>query len=119
MATSFQGAPGPSGQAGLQRAPVQPVGGNYATPELVLTRSEQPSQERVISNQIRKLTVRLLADTFDLRVNHLPGDTRTLLKRSWNSIRYDHIPLTDHQPDQLVGVVCDEGNGCRFVGAFR
>lgn len=70
MSTSYQGASGPSGHAGLQPAPGQPVNGNHAIPGPVLTRLEQPSQERLTSNQIRKLTVRPFVERFNLRVKH-------------------------------------------------
>ena len=70
MSTYYQGASGPSGHAGLQPAPGQPVNGNHAIPGPVLTRLEQPSQERLTSNQIRKLTVRPLIERFNLRVKH-------------------------------------------------
>ena len=57
MATSSQGASGPSGFAGLLRTSVQPVSENPTVSGSVLTRLEQPLQERLISNEIRKLTV--------------------------------------------------------------
>ena len=57
-------------------------------PRLVLTWLEQPSQERLIFNQIKKLTVSLFVDTFDLGVNKPSGDTRT---RSRNMTRYGSI----------------------------
>jgi hypothetical protein len=102
MATSYQGASGPSGHAGLQPVPVQLVSGNHAALEPVLTRLQQPSQEQLILNQIRKLTVSLLVDMFDLRIDNLPGDTSALSKRPWNCTRYDPIPLTKYPPDRSV-----------------
>ena len=106
MSTSYQGAPDPSGHAGFQRVPVQPVGQYHAAPVLTLTRFEQPSQERLVSNQIRKLTVRLLIGVLDLMINELPGDTRMCF---WNSTRYDPAHPTAFTPDQSVGVVRDKG----------
>jgi hypothetical protein len=108
MATSYQGASGPSGYAGLQHVPIRPVSGNHTAPEPVLTRLQQPSQEQLILNELRKLTVRLLIDVFDLRVNNLPGDTSTLLKCPLNCTRYDPVPLTGYPPDRSAGVACDK-----------
>ena len=114
MSTSYNGASGPSGHAGLlQFAPEPPVSRNHATPGLVLTSLEQPSQERLVFDQIKKLTVSLSVDTFNLRVNKLSGDTRT---RSRNMTRYDPVPPPKYRPDRSVGVVCDEGNACFFAG---
>ena len=71
MSTPFQGASGPSGRAGLGTALGQPtVGGNHAAPKPVLISLQQVPQEP-ISLQLRKLTVRLLADVFNLGLtNH-------------------------------------------------
>ena len=91
MATSSQGASGPSGCAGLLRTSVQPVSGSRPVSGSVLTRFEQPPQERLILNEIRKLTVRLLLDTFRLRVDRPHDDARM---HSWNSTGYDPVPLT-------------------------
>ena len=86
------------------------MSGDHATSEPVLIRLEQLSQERLTSNQIRKLTVRLLVDMFGLVTNGLSGDIRNLLKRSWNSsTRYDPVPLTECPSDWSIGVVRDEG----------
>ena len=82
---------------------------------LILTWFEQPSRERLIFDQIKKLTVSLFVDTFDFRVNKPSGDTR---KRSWNMTRYNHIPPTKYWLNRSVGVVCDERNGCDFVGTL-
>jgi hypothetical protein len=82
MSTSFQGASGSNGPTGLLSGLRQPVSGNRAAPQPVLTRLEQILQEQSISNQIRKLTVRVLVNVLGLGANKLPGDTSTLLKRS-------------------------------------
>jgi len=74
MSTSYQGASNPNGYAGLQPALIQPVSGSHGVPELMLTQLEQPSQEQLVLNQMRKLTVRLLAHVFDLMVRNLLGD---------------------------------------------
>ena len=92
MATSSQGAPGPTGHAGLLRTSVQPVSRSFAVSGSTLTRFEQSSQERLILNEIRKLTVRSLLGALHLRVNQLHDDTRT---HSWNSTGYDPVPLTE------------------------
>ena len=120
MFTSHQGASGPSGYAGSGPAPVQPVSGDHATTEPVLIRLEQLSQERLSSNQIRKLTVRSFVDMFGLRANGLSGDIRNLSKRSWNSsTRYDPVPLTECPSDWSIGVVRDEGKDRYVVGTLR
>ena len=72
MSTSFRGAPGSSGHAGLRSGPGQPVSRNHTTPGPVLTRLGQPSQEQLLSSQIRKLTVRLLTNVFDSIVHDAP-----------------------------------------------
>ena len=72
MATSFQGASGLGGQTRLYPSLVRPVSGNHAAPEPVLTRLEQISQEEPISNQIWKLTVRLLVNALDPSVDDTP-----------------------------------------------
>ena len=74
MSTSYQAAAGPSGRAGLQLASVQPMSGNWeAAPKPVLTRRlEQLPQERLISNQMKKLTVRSLVYSFEPNVNKPP-----------------------------------------------
>lgn len=88
MPTPNRAASSPSaGHAGLQPVPVQPVSKDSAAREPTLTRLEQPSQERLVFDRLRRLTVRLLVDTFSLRVNELFGDTRIPLKRFWNSTR--------------------------------
>lgn len=69
-----------------------------------------------MSAQIKKLTVRLLVDVFDIRVNKLSGDTRT---HSWNSTRYDPVHLTEYPPDQSVGVVRNKRKDRLFVGTVR
>jgi len=119
MSTPFEGASGPSGHAGLRPALRQPVRGNHATPVPVLTWLEQAPPEQSISYQIRKLTVRLLVDVFDLRTDKLLGDTSTLLKRYCHTMRYDPVPLTKYPPDRSEGVICDEGKDRRFVGTVR
>ena len=101
MAYSYQGASNSGGSAGLPPALIQPVGGKHAVPQLALTRLEQPSQEQLLLNQMRKLTVRLLVGTFDRWVNKLPGDTRSLLKHPWNCRRYDPILPMRCPPDRL------------------
>ena len=118
MSATYQGASGPSGHAGLRAALGPPVSGSHAAPKPVLTRLEQPSQERLVSNQIRKLTVRFLVDMFDLVANKIPGGTRTLLKCSWNSIRFDSVPLTNYPSESSIGVVSDERNDRHFVGTL-
>ena len=116
MAASYQGASGPSGYVGLLPPPGQPAGRNHATPGPALTRFEQPSQERLAFNQIRKLTVRLVLDMLDLMIDEPSGDTRT---RSWNMTRCDPILPTKYLLNPPVGVVCDKGNDCCLVGAPR
>ena len=82
MASSYQGASNPGGYVGLQPAFAQKVSGNRVAVELALTQPEQqPAQQQLLPNQMRKLTVRLLVDTLVLRVNNSPGDASTLLKR--------------------------------------
>jgi len=66
MSTSLQGALGPSGHAGSFSGLAQPVSGNHVEPSQVLIGLEQISQEQSISNQIRKLTVRLLIGVSNL-----------------------------------------------------
>ena len=74
MSTPFQGASGPSGQAGLRPAFGQPaVSRNHTAPEPVLTELQQMSPEQSISYQLRRLVVRLLTDIFDVRANDMPG----------------------------------------------
>ena len=58
---------------GLRPAPRQPVSGNHATPGPVLIRIGMLAAiarmlNILVSDQIRKLAVRLLIDMFDLRV---------------------------------------------------
>ena len=68
MSASYRGASGPSGHAGLQPAPRQPVSGIHIAQEPVLILLEQPSQEQLLLDQFRKLTVRLLNDILEPRV---------------------------------------------------
>ena len=120
MSTSYQGTSGPSGYAGSGPAPIQPVSGNHATTEPALIRLEQLSQERLTSNQISKLTVRLLVGMFGLGTNGPPGDARITLKSFWNSnTRYNPVPLTECPSDWSIGVVCDEGKDRHRAGAPR
>ena len=63
MATSSRGVSGPSGRVGPQPAPAQIPGGGHPTREPAYT---QTSPEQSTANQIRKLTVRLLTDSFNL-----------------------------------------------------
>jgi len=91
MAYSYQGTSNSGGSVRLPPVLAQPVSEKYALPQLALTLSEQPLQERLLGNQVRKLTVRLLASMLDHRVNKLPGDTRTLSKHPWNCRRYDPV----------------------------
>ena len=58
-------------------------------PRPTLTRFGQPSQERLILDQMRKLTVRLLVDVSHPRIDKSSVDTRTC---SRNSARYDPVP---------------------------
>ena len=107
MATSSQGASGPSGHAGLLHTSVQPVSGSRPVSGSVLTQFEQPSQERLISNEIRKLTVSFSSmrstSTFTDRLmiqGRIPGTahgtTLSLCRR-------------EYPPDRLIGVVRDKG----------
>ena len=68
MSNLFQGASGPSGHAGFGTAPGQlTVGANHAAPKPVVISLQQiPPKDQPISLQLRKLTVRLLADVFNL-----------------------------------------------------
>ena len=67
MSTSFQGASGPSGHAGFGTALGKlAVSGSYVAPEQTLISLQQIPPEQPISHQLRKLTVRLLADVFSL-----------------------------------------------------
>ena len=118
MSTSYQGASGPSGYGGLRPAPIQPVSKNYAKPELVLTQSDQVSQEQLMSNQIRKLTVRPLVDVSNLRVNKFVGDTRTPSRCYWNSTTYGPMLPTKYLPNRSVGIICDEGKNRCLVGTL-
>jgi hypothetical protein len=84
MSSLSQGTAGPSGRTGLQHSPMQLLGGNYAAPTVpTSTGLEQTSPEQSISNQIRKLTVGMLIDFFDLaQADNLPGDLSAPSKRS-------------------------------------
>ena len=120
MFTSYHGTSGPSGSAGSGPTPAQPVSGNHAATEPALIRLEQLSHERLTSNQIKKLTVRLLVDMFGLRINGPPGNARIPSKSSWNSsTRYDPVLLTECPSDWSIGVVRDEGEDRYFVGTLR
>ena len=105
MSTLYHGTSGPSGSAGSGPTPAQPVSGNYPTTEPMLIRLEQLLQERLMSNQIKKLTVRSLVNMFGLRTNGLSADIRNLLKCSWNSsTRYN--PPSDRVSVWLVNRSC-------------
>ena len=79
MSTSSQGTSGPGGRAGFQPALERlPVSGHNPAPEQVLTRLEQTSTEQSISNDIKRLIVRTLADVFIFGANESLGDLRTL-----------------------------------------
>ena len=120
MLTSYHGTSGPSGCIGSGPTPTQPASGNNTTTEPVLIRLEQLSQERLTSNQIKKLTVRSLVDMFGLRTNGLSGDIRNLLNRSWNSSTwYDSVPLTECPSDRSIGVVGDERKDRHIVATPR
>ena len=60
---------------------------------------------------MRRLTVRLLVNVFDLAVNRLFGDTSTPLKPPWNYKRYKPVSLTKDLSDQSVGIICIKGKG--------
>lgn len=111
MPTSYPGSPGPSGSGGQPHTPGQPVSGSHAAPEPGLMRSEQQLQEQLILNQIRRLTVRLLVDMFNLRIDGLFGDISTPLKPAWSYTMYGFIPLTNGPPNGSVGTICDKGKG--------
>jgi len=42
---------------------------------------------------MRRLTVRLLVDMFDTKINELFGDASTPLKPPWNYIGYDPLSI--------------------------
>ena len=120
MSTSFQGASGPSGHAGFGTALGKlAVSGSYVAPEQTLISLQQTPPEQPISHQLRKLTVRLLADVFNLRANELSGGISNPLKHCWRGTRYDSVFPTKHPPDRSEGVVCDEGTDRRFVEIVR
>lgn len=76
MSIPFQGASGPSGNAGLRSAFGQPVvRGNQIALEPTLMSLQQISPEQPILREIRRLIVSLLIDAFDLRADKLPVDT--------------------------------------------
>ena len=118
MSTQLQGASGPSGHAGLGTTFGQPtVGGSHAASKPVVTSLQQiPPKEQPIYLQLRRLTVRLLADVFNLRANELFGGTSNPSTHCWRGTRYDSIPPTKHPPDRSEGIVCDKGTDRRFVG---
>jgi len=110
MPTSYQGASGSSGPVtGSQPAPRHPVSGNHTAPRPALTRLKQPSQEELVLNQMRKLTVRVFIDVFGLRIDRRPGGTSTPLKRPWSCRRYDSVPLTESPSDWSAEAVYEEG----------
>ena len=111
MPTPYQGASGPSGAAGLQLAPRQPVSRNCAACGPALMQLEQISQEQLILSQVKKLTVGLLIDMVDLRANELSGQTSTPLKTSWNCTRHDPVLPMECPSDRSVEVVCAKGKG--------
>ena len=121
MSTPFQGASGPSGHAGFGTALGQPtVGRNHATPEPVVISLQQIlPKEKPIYLQLRRLTVRFLADVSNLRANELFGGTRNPLKHCWHGTRYNPVPLTKYSPDRSEGVVCDKGTDRRFIEIAR
>ena len=116
MSTPFQGASGPSGQAGFGTTFGQPtVGGNHVAPKPVVISLQQISPEQSISHQLRRLTVRLLDNIFNLRTNGLFVGTSNPLKHCWHNTRYDSVPPTKHPPDRSEGAVYDKGTNRRFV----
>ena len=86
---------------------------------VVISLEQIPPQEQPISLQLRKLTVRLLADVFNLRANELFGGTRNPLKHCWHGTRYNPVPLTKYPPDRSEGVVCDKGTDRHFIEIAR
>lgn len=79
MSSLSQGTAGPSGRTGLQLAPVQLLSGNYATPMSTSAQLEQSWTENSISNQIRKLTVRMPVDLLDfIRADSLQAHRRNV-----------------------------------------
>jgi len=110
MSTPPQGASGPSGHIGFRPAFGPPVSSrNHTAPELALTILQQIPQEQSISNQIRRLNVRLLVDVFNLRANKLSGYLSTLLKGYSHNTRYYRVPMTKYHPSNPPeGVICDK-----------
>ena len=73
MSLPSQGTSGPSGHAGSRPAFGQPVSRNHTTPRLALIKPHQTLPERSIPHQLRRLTVRLLVNAFNLRADILLG----------------------------------------------
>ena len=85
MSTSSQGTSGPSGHSGLRPAFGQPVvSGSHIESNPASISSRQVSTEQSISNQLRRLIVRLLTNVFNLGANDTPG-TSNLSKRYGHS----------------------------------
>lgn len=109
MPASYPGASGPNGNAGPQSAHGQRVSEIHAG---------QPSQERLVLDQIKKLTVRSLTDIFDSKINQLLDGARTLSKYPCSSTRYSRVPLKKRTPNRSVGLLRDKGKDRHFVGAL-
>jgi len=61
---------------------------------------------------MRRLTVRLIINMFDIPVNELFGDTSsTPLKPPWNCIRYDVVPVMNDPSNRSLEPIYDEGRG--------
>ena len=71
MSASSQGASSLGGHAALHPGLVQPVSRDHAAPKSASSHPSiiQISQERSMSNQIQKLTVRPLIDSSNLEIN--------------------------------------------------
>ena len=86
MSSSSRGVSGPSGRTGLQPVPGRLFSESYPMPGSTLT---QTPPELSTGDQIKRLTVRFLIDSFDLiRAHNLRGDNSTRSKRSWRRTRY-------------------------------
>ena len=96
------------------------VGGNHAAPKPVVISLQQIlPKEKPIYLQLRRLTVRFLADVSNLRANELFGGTRNPLKNCWHGTRYDSVPPTKYPPDRSEGIICDKGTDRRVVEIVR